>query len=83
MIVGRLRLRERRIDQVICRGIHTLQKILRIELIVSLEVVDFSVFQPYAPHIFFKFSLIIIPKNQLAGIPGKFGVQPVNDLFQI
>ena len=34
-------------------------------------------------HILHEFAVVIVPEDELAGIPGKLGVEPVYDLFDV
>ena len=83
MVVPYIRLWKRRIDQIICSLIHTLQKILCIELVILLEMVDLRILKLHRLHILGKFRLVIVPENQFPGLPGKFRIQTVYNLFQV
>ena len=83
MVVPYIRLRKRCIDQIIRGLIHTLQKILCIELVIRLEMVDLRILKLNCLHILGKFCLIIVPENQFPGLSGKFRIQAVYNLFQV
>ena len=83
MVVPYIRFRKRCIDQIIRGLIHTLQKILCIELVIRLEMVDLRILKLNCLHILGKFCLIIVPENQFPGLPGKFRIQAVYNLFQV
>ena len=83
MVVPYIRFGERCIDQIIRGLIHTLQKILCIELVIRLEMVDLRILKLHRLHILGKFCLVIVPENQFPGLPGKFRIQAVYNLFQV
>ena len=83
MVVPYIRLRKRCINQIIRGLIHTLQKILCIELVIRLEMVDLRILKLHRLHILGKFCLVIVPENQFPGLPGKFRIQAVYNLFQV
>ena len=83
MVVPYIRLRKRCINQIIRGLIHTLQKILCIELVIRLEMVDLRILKLNCLHILGKFCLIIVPENQFPGLSGKFRIQAVYNLFQV
>ena len=83
MVVPYIRLRKRCINQIIRGLIHTLQKILCIELVIRLEMVDLRILKFHRLHILGKFCLVIVPENQFPGLPGKFRIQAVYNLFQV
>ena len=83
MVVPYIRLRKRCIDQIIRGLIYTLQKILCIELVIRLEMVDLRILKLHRLHILGKFCLVIVPENQFPGLPGKFRIQAVYNLFQV
>ena len=83
MVVPYIRFGERRIDQIIRGLIHTLQKILCIELVIRLKIVDLRILELHRLHILGKFCLVIVPENQFPGLPGKFRIQAVYNLFQV
>ena len=83
MVVPYIRLRKRCINQIIRGLIHTLKKILCIELVIRLEMVDLRILKLNCLHILGKFCLIIVPENQFPGLSGKFRIQAVYNLFQV
>ena len=82
MVFPHIGLGERGGDKVI-GGVHPFQKVFGIELVIGLEAVDLCVFQLHVFQILGKVCLVVIPEHQLAGIPHKFRIQAVYDLFQV
>ena len=83
MVFPHIGLGERGVDKVIGGGVHPFQKVFGIELVIGLEAVDLCVFQLHVFQILSKFCLVIVPENQFPGLPGKFRIQAVYDLFQV
>ena len=83
MIVPYIRLGERGIDQIVGRGVLTFQKELGGKLIVRLQEIDLGVVKRHILHILHELSVVIVPEDKLAGIPGKLGVEPIYNLFDI
>ena len=81
MVVPHIRLWERGIEQIIGRGVLPLQKELSGKLVVRLQEIDLGVVQRHILHILHKLAVVIVPEDQLAGIPGKLSVEPINNLF--
>ena len=81
MVLAYIRFRKWSINQIISGGIHPFQKILCIKLIILFQIVDSGIFQLYILHIFCKFSIIVIPENQLPSISGKFHIETIYNLF--
>ena len=83
MVFPHIGLGERGIDKIIGSGVHPFQKVFGIELVIGLEAVDLCIFQLHVFQILGKVCLVVIPEHQLAGIPHKFRIQAVYDLFQV
>ena len=83
MVVPHIRLRKRSIDQVIGRGVLTLQKELSGKLIVRLQEVDLGVIQRHGLHIFHKLTVVIVPEDQFSRVSRKLSVEPIYNLFDV
>ena len=83
MVVAHIWLRERRIDQVVGRGVLPLQKELGGKLIIRPQEIDLGVVQRHILHILHELTVVIVPEDQLARIPGKLSVESVYDLFDV
>ena len=81
MVFPHIGLGERGVDKVIRGGVHPFQKVFGIELVIGLEAVDLCIFQLHVFQIFGKVRLVIVPEHQFAGVPHKFRIQAVYDLF--
>ena len=83
MVVPHIRLGEGGVDQVVCRSVLPFQKELGGKLIVRLQEVDFGIVQLHILHILHKLAVVIVPENELSGIAGELGIEPVYDLFDV
>ena len=81
MVFSDIRLRERRINQIIRCCILSLQKTLRCKLVVRLQLINLGILQLNAFNVFRELCLIVVPENQFSGITRKFGIQSIYYLF--
>ena len=53
------------------------------QMVVRLQEVNFGIVQFYILHILHKLAVVIVPENELSGIAGELGIEPVYDLFDV
>ena len=53
------------------------------QMVVRLQEVNFGIVQFYILHILHKLAVVIVPENELSGIAGELGIEPVYNLFDV
>ena len=74
MIVLDVRLGEGGINQIAGGGVHPLQEILCVKLVVRLQVVHLRPGQIQGVDILRKVTVVVVPEDQLADVSGELGV---------
>ena len=80
VVVRNVRLGEGGVDQVIGGGVHPLQKILCVKLVVRLQMVHLRPGQMQGVDVLRKAAVVVVPEDQFAGVPGELGIQAVFNL---
>ena len=81
MVIIYIRLRKRRIDQIIGSRVLIGQKILRIDLIIRIELIHLCIIENKGVNILSKLAVFVIPKDQLPCIACECFIEFGSDLI--